>query len=484
MTVRDAVGRRLGADTRALASFRVALATLVLTDVVLRSRNLVAFYTDAGALPRELLYQRYPEIGRATVHAVSGAAWVQVGLFVLTAVVALAMLVGYRTTLATALTGLLVVSMQYRNPMVLNGGDVLLRMLFLWAIFLPLGERWSLDALRREGYRTRVVSVATAGVLLQVVTVYTVNAVLKLRSDLWTRGEAIEYVFSLEMFLVLFGDVLAEYPDLLAVFDWLWVALVAGSVLLVVLSGWLRAAFAALFAAMHLGMLATMQLGLFPLISVAALLPFVPSVVWDRIPSREDVPGIRSLPTARWECSLRETLPLVTLPSPPEPVRRWWHRVVSGGLAVTLVVVLVWNAATVGAIAIPADAPVDSDPDPRWNMFAPAPLQTDAWFVAMGTLDSGERVDAFRGGPFSWEKPSDVSESYPSARWRKYLTNLEEADSPALSSRFAGYLCERWDDRRESTLRNVSVYAMFQPTRLDGPEPTRRVHLAEQSCAG
>jgi len=101
-------------------------------------------------------------------------------------------------------------------------------------------------------------------------------------------------------------------------------------------------------------------------------------------------------------------------------------------------------------------------------MFAPAPLGTDAWFTAPGTLESGERVDAFQGGSFDWEKPPDVSSTYPSARWRKYLTNLQGADAPELSSQFAGYLCERWDARNDATLRNVSVYAVLQPTRLDG----------------
>jgi hypothetical protein len=483
VTPRDAVARRFGADTRALAAFRISLAALVLADLLLRTRNLVAFHTDAGVLPRQLLYERYPEISRVSIHALSGAAWVQGALFVVAAVVALAMLAGYRTTLTTAVTGLLLVSLQYRNPMVLNGGDVLLRMLFLWAIFLPLGERWSVDALQTDGHRSRVLSVATAGVLLQVVVVYATNAALKHRSDLWTSGEAIEYVFSLDMFVVGFGEILREYPAVLGAFDRLWLALVTGSVLLLVLTGWLRAALVSLFAGMHLGMLATMQLGLFPLISVAALLPFVPPVVWDRLPGCEDVPFLRDAPVREWQRSLRRTLPLVSLPSPPASVRLWWGRALSGGLAVVLVVILVWNAATVGFVAIPDDAPVNSDPAPRWNMFAPAPLQTDAWFKAPGALESGERVDAFQGGSFTWEKPPDVSATYGNERWRKYLSNLQGADSQELNDRFAGYLCERWNARHDSSLENVSVHAVLQPTRLDGPEPTRRVKLATHNCS-
>ena len=42
-------------DTRSLAVFRVGLGLLLLADILERSRNLTAHYTDAGVLPRSLL---------------------------------------------------------------------------------------------------------------------------------------------------------------------------------------------------------------------------------------------------------------------------------------------------------------------------------------------------------------------------------------------------------------------------------------------
>ena len=44
-----------GIDLRTLALLRVGLGVAVLADVVIRSFDLVALYTDQGVLPRELL---------------------------------------------------------------------------------------------------------------------------------------------------------------------------------------------------------------------------------------------------------------------------------------------------------------------------------------------------------------------------------------------------------------------------------------------
>ncbi|MGB9965836.1 HTTM domain-containing protein [Halobacterium hubeiense] len=479
--LRAAVARRLGVDARALAALRVALAAVVLADLALRARFLRAFYTDAGVYPRSLLFEQYGSLARLSVHALSGAAWVQAALFVATAVAALALLAGYRTTLATVLTAVLLGSLHFRNPLVLNSGDTLLRVLFLWCVFLPLGERWSVDALRRgDDARNRVTSVATAGVLLQVVVVYSTNAVLKLRGDEWLSGEAVRLVLELDMFTVLLGDVLAEYPGLVAAFDRLWLALLAGSVLLVVLTGWLRAAFAGLFAAMHAGMLVSMQLAVFPLVSIAALLPFLPPVFWDRLPGWRAVPGVRRLPVAEYASSVDRALPRVALPSLPSRVAYWKDRAVPALLTVLLVGMLVWNAATIGLVGVPDAAPVDGQPEPRWSMFAPTPVDTDFWVVAPGTLASGERVDAFRGGPVEWAEPPDVANSYPSSRWRKYVANVR-AREPRVAGAFADYLCTRWDGERE--LRSVELYVVEQQVRLDGSDPTERVKLAATNCS-
>ena len=483
MDVRGAVASRLGADARSLAAFRVGVAGVVLLDLLLRSRYLRAFYTDAGVLPRDVLFGYSPTLGPFSLHALSGALWFQAAVFAATGLAAVAMLVGYRTTLTTFLTGLLVVSMHVRNPLVLNGGDLVLQMLFLWGLFLPLGERWSVDALRDGPRRDWVTSVATAGVLCQVVVIYTTNAVLKLRGDAWLSGEAIRYVFSLEMFVAGLGHWLAAYPDLLVAFDKVWLALLAASALLLVVTGWLRALLVAAFAAMHVGMLATMQLGVFPVVSVVALLPFVPSVVWETVADHPHRPLVAGPRVARLREATRSRLPLVSTPSLPPEAVLWGRRALTFALAAFLVFQLAYSAASVGALPVPDAGPLDGEePEARWNMFAPEPLSVDRWLKAPAATRAGGRVDAFHGGAFTWDKPPDVSESYPTARWRKYVTNVASEDDKSVPDALAGYLCSRSPTGRTAAVTNVTVYDVAQPTRLDGPEPTRRTVLASTDC--
>ncbi|WP_458188682.1 HTTM domain-containing protein [Haladaptatus sp. NG-WS-4] len=280
---RKALSRRVGIDTRALAALRISLGLLILADLFVRSRDLVAHYTDTRVLPRTALYEQFPGIARLSFHTVSGTAGGQAVLFLVAGGFALALLFGYRTRLVTLLSLVFLVSLQTRNPILLNAGDSVLRRLLFWSLFLPLGERWSVDSLRAERPRGRVASVASAALLLQVVLVYTMNGALKLRGDLWVSGDAIAYVFSLDQLTVLLGGVLAQYLTLLGLFDRVCLVLVISSVLLVLLTGWSRAAFASLFVGMHPGMFLTMRLGLFPLVSMASLLPFFPGVVWERV---------------------------------------------------------------------------------------------------------------------------------------------------------------------------------------------------------
>jgi hypothetical protein len=488
-TVRTAVARCLGVDARALAAFRVALGALLLADLALRARNLTAFYTDAGVLPRSLLAKQYPAFASISVHTLSGAAWVQGVLFAVAVLAALAVLVGYRTKLAVVVSWVLLLSLHARNPLVLNAGDSVLRRLLFWGMFLPMGARWSVDAgggERDQSVRGRVVSVASAALLVQVVLVYAVNAVLKLRGELWRNGTAVQYVFSLDQFTILLGDAVAQYPAVLSALAHLWLAMLVASPLLLVLRGWWRAAFAGLFAGAHLGMLLTMRLGLFPLISMAALLPFLPAVVWDELAARVPTTVQRTLARARQ--NLARQLPATGVRFPGDgrvrrTVSRWKRRVVPALAACFLVVALAWTALSVGVVAAPDGVESVADPEERrWDMFAPEPLGVDGWLVVPGEVESGATVDAFHGGEVQWEKPSDVAASYPSARWRKYVVDLWRSDDDALQSAFAGYLCERWDATHEDDLVRVSPHYVAQETRLDGPEPTRRVELGARAC--
>lgn len=459
LRVQQWLQRRVAVDTRALAAVRVALGTLLLGDLLFRSRHLVAFYTDSGVLPRSLWRTAFAGYPLLSLHGLAGSAAVQALLFGLAGVAALAVLVGYRTRLAVLCSLLLLVSLQARNPLVLNGGDTLLRRLLFWGLFLPLGERLAVDATRSET-RSEIANLATALVLGQVVLVYVSNAVLKFRGHAWPSGNAVRRVFGLDQFTVLAGDALATATPALVAVDYVWLALLVASPLLLVLTGRARTLLVGIFVAAHVSMALTLRVGLFPIVSIVGLLPFLPPAVWDRLwpatrPSLERlvdrIPRGPALPTLG---GLRRPL-----------------------LACLLVVVVASNAATMGVVPSD-DSPV---PEQSWDMFAPAPPGVDGWFVAPATTASGHQVDAFTGRQLSWDRPPNLAETYPSARWRKYLMGLR-GDSEALREALAATLCQRWNERHDDGVDEVRLVFVAEPTLLGEPDPRRREPLGRYDC--
>lgn len=465
-SLRQTLTARFSVDTRALAVFRVALAVLLLVDLARRATDLVAFYTDRGVFPRALLPVVEPGYQYVSIHALSGAAWVQWVLFAVAALAALSLLVGYRTRLAVLVSLVLLVSVQARNPAILNSGDTLFRRLLFWSLFLPLGERWAVDA-TGEDWRARVVGPATAGLLLQVVAVYATNAVVKFRADVWLRGDAVRYAFELDHFTVLLGDVLAGQTLLLTLADWGWVALLVASPLLVVLTGYPRAALVATFASVHAGMLLTLSLGIFPLVSLTALLPFLPPVVWDQFQARTPArlgALVGSLPERRGR-----------LPAP-----RSLRTVARVFASVCLVALLVINAIGLGVVAPPAGTP-DAVAERSWDMFAPSPPLGTWWYAAPATLESGERVDALARAPVDLSRPPDAASTYPNERWRKFLDDAKR--EPALRESLAAHLCWRWNRSHEDEMVHVELVQLREPTDLDGPETVERETFGAFDCA-
>ncbi len=284
------LGRIFAMDLRSLAGLRIGLAVILLCDLACRCQWLKAHYSDEGILPRRALLERYDHHWFWSLHLLSGAWQVEAGLFAVAAVCASAMLVGYRTRLATILSWVLLASLQTRNPLLLQGGDVLLRCLMFWAMFLPLGARWSLDrswgaaGSSAEPPPRAISSIATIAIMLQVLMVYWCTGAMK-NHPIWTTDHtAIQYALSLGAFATPLGAQLLHLPGLLHVITASCLLLERFGPFLVLIplfSGSFRLAAVLLFIGFHLGLALTMRLGPFPFICIAAWVAFLPSMLWD-----------------------------------------------------------------------------------------------------------------------------------------------------------------------------------------------------------
>lgn len=466
-------------DLRALAALRIGLAVILLVDLGGRVWDLNAFYTDDGILTRSErmnLAIRYNEPWWMSLHMLSGA-WVwAAALAVLAAAAACALLVGWRTKIALVVSWLLLYSIQARFPMLLQGGDVLLRCALVWMFFLPIDAHWSFDALIRKEPPAKTAScVGGLGLLVQLGAMYFFSALLK-TSPMWTTDfSATYYALRIDHFTRPLGYFLTESPWLLQGLTAAAIVLeFAGPVLMLEPVGrkvW-RWLIPASFIGFHLGLFLCMELGTFPWICIVCWMTFLPSGFLDRI---ERI----GCEMTRWPSA-----------SPSKSERICFGHVWCGGAVANaaagflLLYVLALNVAKlrhpfneVGAFPVCYIGRL-TGLEQYWNMFAPGPYAYGSWIRVEGVLASGELVNLYQPDrPLPSEKPNNVSATYPTQYWRRcFVMGYEVREKPHLTG-LLRYLSGQWNESHPQSGQVVAARFVLMAT------PTPPPGVVTQQCA-
>ena len=276
-----------GLDLRSLAAFRVGLALVILVDLFTRLGDLTAHYTDSGVLPRAALEGGILKPWYWSIHLISGQPVVQFLIFLTAIFVTLCLLVGYRTRLATIACWALIVSMHNRNLALIFAADDVLRAILFWAMFLPLGSAYSIDSAFNNSPKPlpkKVVSGATVALLAQQCFIYIFSAAFKTQSPTWFPDyTAVYYALSFDQYVTHIGRFLLNFPPLLTistaitlVLEWI------GPLFLLVPNNLIRLLTVLTFIGLHAGFGLTLNIGIFPFLSIATWLAFLPSSFWDK----------------------------------------------------------------------------------------------------------------------------------------------------------------------------------------------------------
>ena len=279
------VDRLFGIDTRSLALFRVGLSLVLLDELTVRARNLTAFYTDQGVMPRGFITENTQNVWSFSLHLASGSAYFEAFLFFCALSAAVALFLGYKTRLATFISWLLLASLYVRNPEVQSSGDILMLMLLFWGLFLPLNLHWSVDRARATNGAAvplRVLSTATAAVLVQAALVYLFASLLK-TGEPWHNGTAVWLALNWDQGTTALGRTMLNFPWLLALLTpvVLWFELLAPIALFIPFyTPVVRLVVIPLLVLMHLSFAALMVLATFPFVSIVSVIPFLPTRFW------------------------------------------------------------------------------------------------------------------------------------------------------------------------------------------------------------
>lgn len=462
----------LALDLRSLGLFRIGLALVLLIDLLHRAASLRAHYTGEGILPLNPFQSDFAKPYFWSLHFLSDSFAFQVLLFVLSSLFALALLLGYRTWWANLLSWILICSIQMRNPLIGQFGDVVLRLGLFWGLFLPLGACFSLD---RQNTQRDPPLHFTGGIawafILQLAFVYWFTAILKTGPDWWSEGSAVYYALSYETLAKPLGLWLTQFPGLLKFLTYLTLVVEILAPLLV-FSPWhrglLRTLAVALMLGFHLSLWLTLHLGIFPWICMAAWLAILPSEFWSHLPSTDGRlrgPGMpRNIPGARRELRVHRS--------------RWLH-----GLALFLIAYLfLWNLRTVKFDWVASWFPYRANRlgetlrlEQRWGMYAPQPSKTGGWLLVRARLTDGTELNLWpQPKKFSWNKPQSVAASFQGDRWGNYLTRIWDEDYEAYRPQLAHYLQTQYENKHptSSKIEELEIIQMQQITQDYPQAPT------------
>ena len=463
---RPILGRLFAIDERSLSAFRIAIGILLLVDLGIRAADVGALYSDDGMFSRMRICRHYTSFWNWSFHFGGGSSSYQAGLLALAAVFALALLVGFRTRLAAVASWILLVSLHNRVPPILSGADNLLRMLLFWGMFLPLGAMGSVDAwlARRNGIERshvqRVLSVASAAILLQMAFVYLFSAAFKSNEN-WLHGGAIAAILRYSFYGRPIGSGLLEYPAFLSVLTVGVLALEWSGPFFLFSPWWtgrVRLYIVALLASMHVGIALLMEVGLFSFVSLCGLSLFLPSSFWDRMPGRSRRSSDDPSPAGAREEILPEPAPLAAVFA------------ARGICALALLFVLFENLnglqshfAPSGRVSRNELARIAFGLGQKWDIFANHPPR-DGWYVARAVLADGREVDLLRGGaPVSWDRPEDPTSVYPNHHRVKIFREMTYTDGgyQVFREPVSDYLCRAWNRGRGAAERITDFALVF-----------------------
>ena len=495
--VRSRVRARFEVDARSLAAMRIVLGLTLLADLIYRAGYMTTFYTDQGVYPVAVYEATYGQYTGLSLHALSGELWLQQLLFVIAGLVAILFVLGYRTRLTGALSFVLLVSLQARNPTVLNGGDRLLMVVLFVSLLAPLGERWSIDALRRGSARASVASMATVAVLLQPLVVFTSNAILKHRGEKWYAGEALEIALKNDVMTILLGDIVVNYPTLVMVLNYAWVTLMAGSILwLLVPVGRLRAIAAVAYLSAFTGMMVNMTVGVFPLGLAAAVTPYLTAPFWETLTRR--VPD-------SWSDRLPTAAALGPFSKPPlehrllDSLRERDHEFIASYsvayarsfLTILGVIVIVWMLVFAAADITDRELPDEIDSphldQQSWGLYAPDPSEGYSWYVVEAGVGNETIIADLDGTADSYDHPDEAAATYTTFRHRKYMQKVRRSGKDDTTDRIAeaytDWACRQVAAAHDRPVSNVSVIQVYQPSPLDGEYDGKRdIPIFESDC--
>jgi len=441
--------------------------------------------------------------------------WI-VFLFILEIFITAFFIVGYKTRFFTFCLLLLHISFNFRNYLILDGGDCVLINLLIWSLFLPINRRLSIDSFlnEKESREECSSSLISFIFIMQIVFIYFTSAILKVGH--WETGEALYYALSLEAYNRPFTGELLNYPNLLKfssfyVFyleKYLWLFL-----FIPFYQKFFRYLTVCLFMSFHCGIIIFMDIGLFPFIGILAWVPLLPGSFWSffKLKKRKifkvSLEGKHGLQEKVKEFNQKVFGSAVSIEKNAElsisikkftdqfcldygekiltnlkvsnlykflyklKIKKYLNKseprfdlsFISRARMILLiflsVLLLALNLHIMKVVKVPKvflNLARQIHFEQNWVMFTVLE-EYDGWGVAMGITKRGETINLINQNQNVWEKPESVLNYYGGIRWVKFHSKLKEKSYEGftynqLTKLYLNYLGQKWNESNPDNL--------------------------------
>ncbi len=438
-------------DTRSLGVFRIMLGLTILLDLYIRAKHLELFYTNEGVFQ---IKPGFVWLNHLSLHTFSGEAEYITLLFWIAACFAVLLIIGFLTPVVQPICWFLLISLHARNTYVLNDGDTLLRLIMFISIFLPIGARFSADALLFKKWTTKVednyYSAWTLAFIFQLIILYAVSGWAKF-TKIWHSGQGIYYTMMSHTYAKSTSKYLLNTPFVMTLLTYFTLLLERFGWFLLLFSSrtqLYRLIAVVLFISFHFGLFLFMELGIFPLVAIVAWIALIPSFIWDKY--LPQTAGLKNVDAQNQSNGLIGLL---------FKKNSWRSLTIQcfGVLAITLNIYHNFDLNDHSFVKIkPFDFLIEKlYLDQGWRVFT-GPATSDGWYVIEATLADGESIDLLKQEwPLNWEKPQVVSEEYKTHRQRKFIGRIR--DNIYYQKQLILYLSNKWNESHEPNSKIVSA---------------------------
>jgi hypothetical protein len=449
------VNEILSIDYRSAALFRIFLGIYVVIDAVNRITLTPVFYSDSGLFPSSVVPLESFEYA---IHFhglfLSGSYWFAVLFFSITAVTGLCLLAGFKTKSVTILCWFLLCTTVVRDGLTVDSGDILLIQLLFWGMFLPLGQTYSLDSrffsIKSRPENSYHFSVATVGLYIQFALIYITTGMFKGQYYSWLEGTHLYITFSRFEYMTPLAFLIYPYYDLLTFLTKFTLILELFGPLLFFIPFYFfffRMMGIFLFLGLHISILLLMNVGIFPIASIAGIIVFIPSGFWDTITNVDKEQSNNELRNR----FLRNSTFSIYSSRYVEHLKTIKKAIVNIFLVLVIIYITVWNFSELPGRFSLSDSLKKPGYflklDQRWAMFS-STVHYAEYYSVQALFNDGTTIDLLA----DLKKELNTSDKFHHVvfinfRWRKFLSErIHSQKYLFLRPRLIDYLVKAYEE--------------------------------------